>query len=299
MNVNRLRVTVAVVAVATASFVLYALLSGLWFPTGTFLVAVSLILIVAAATTLGVLSKSTFPFRVLAPYALAVVALFMLASVAFSTLGLQRLLWDSVLPVRIMVFGMLAGIALFISGVLWAPFGGRMCSRLAWDREDKLDLPVLEGALASILFLAPWFYLMSLLRDEPSTGKIIWIGYSAIFGLWLWGPGGFMLVVAAFVIFNGYEAVAGIASYSRPLVAVLILSGFTCIGPVVTGWLWYRSTKNLLKTHGWNRRLIESVTSSSIPTGYLSPFKSAFASYVVSYVASIFIFVIGSIFFSN
>ncbi len=108
-----------------------------------------------------------------------------------------------------------------------------------------------------------------------------------------------MLFVAAFVIFNGYEAVAGIASYSRPLVAVLILSGFTSIGPLVTGWLWYRWTKNLLKTQGWNRRLIESVTNSSIPAGYLNPFKSAFASYVVSYVASIFIFIIGSIFFSN
>ena len=80
----------------------------------------------------------------------------------------------------------LAGIAVLAVGLLWAPLGGWLATRLA--RSNGRRVTTWEGAQASLLFMLPWILMMAQLAGRPIPERALRIGYLLCFGVWLAGP---------------------------------------------------------------------------------------------------------------
>lgn len=73
-------------------------------------------------------------------------------------------------------------------GLLFSPIAAFDCGRAAGSRGLGARKYAVAGAVYSVLFLLPWIYLRSQLRNKPLTDCTIAGGYALIYGLWVLGP---------------------------------------------------------------------------------------------------------------
>ena len=95
-------------------------------------------------------------------------------------------------------------ILLLAAGILWSPFGGMICARMARRR----GLPAGRYARAawsySAQFLIPWIYLVAVLRGNPTNRETSRIDYIFIYTLWaVVALGTFGVFVGAFLHVDG------------------------------------------------------------------------------------------------
>ena len=73
-------------------------------------------------------------------------------------------------------------------GALWSPAGGLICRRMAKNRGLNGRRYFVAGSVYSILFVFPWFYLVSALRGRPSSARAVRRCYVLLYSAWLLGP---------------------------------------------------------------------------------------------------------------
>lgn len=75
-------------------------------------------------------------------------------------------------------------ILLFVAGILWSPFTGMICARMA----RRKCLPVGKYSTAawsySAQFLIPWIYLVAILQGNPTDRETSRLDYIFIYALW-------------------------------------------------------------------------------------------------------------------
>ena len=112
-------------------------------------------------------------------------------------------------------------------GLLWAPFGALICALTAKSRGLSIRSHAIAGAVYSILFLVPWFYLWAWQRNRPLSAFTSGSGYFLLYGLWIFGAIGEIAVLL--LTHSGYNPSGagtsdGMWALMAVLVAMLILS---------------------------------------------------------------------------
>ena len=186
------------------------------------------------------------------------------------------------LPIQIMTAFMQVSSALFLVGVVWAPLGGWLCIRLAEPRSMRWIGLWGESALASAYFLLPWFHFVFVVLKRRIPAKMVLVGYFALLGLWLFGPGAFMLGSAWLWVSLEWD---------RGPAALIVVLPLSLIGPVVTFASWRKSIKMLLIAKSWTWDPAQGA-ARAIPSDYLAPYRLAIAAYVFAYAAGAITFLL-------
>ena len=78
---------------------------------------------------------------------------------------------------------------LVVGGVclLWAPWGGMICARLARSKGLSVHHSATVGAIYSILFFFPWLYLVMRIHNRTVWKPAIWFVYFSLYAGWLFG----------------------------------------------------------------------------------------------------------------
>ena len=173
----------------------------------------------------------------------------------------------------------LAGIAVLAVGLLWAPLGGWLATRLA--RSNGRRVTTWEGAQASLLFMLPWILMMAQLAGRPIPERALRIGYLLCFGVWLAGP-------LAFAVTHAIAEVAASAPFS-PRDDLLVAWGVSLMGVIVNGLLWFDALQDHLRTQMQTRAPAEGDTASATPSIYRSPFRPAVASFLFTWLLIVLI----------
>ena len=168
------------------------------------------------------------------------------------------------------VFGLMGLLAAL--GLLWVPFGALICALTAKSKEQDIRKYAMAGAVWSILFLVPWFYLWAWQRNKPLSTSAVGSGYVLLYGFWIFGAIG--EVAALLLTHTGYNASgAGISGGMWVLMAVLVAM------LILSVWLLVIADTKSYTPHSYGGRIPPLHLSSLVL--YLSPFAFAYISMIL------------------
>ena len=195
---------------------------------------------------------------------------------------------------------MLAVPALFLLiplGIVWAPFGAAICGKIARKRGLDLDLDlgdeyIKAGLSSSFWLFAPWIYLVSRMRGKPLPHTLVIAAYCALFLLWMFGTWvpSFGL---SWLFFRGDDRVWGPfdkLGEKYELSSAILTSTIAIAVPIIALILWAVSLRQAYRLYrNYRRGAVSASQSASIEPVYLRPFKYAMATFVLTWVAVIYV----------
>lgn len=106
-----------------------------------------------------------------------------------------------------------------VLGLLWAPFAALSCAFIAGKRGLSARRYAVAGAIYSILFLLPWFYLLAELLNRRLPGFLIRLGYAVLYIGWIVGIIGLAFL---FIITSAYTSAGGYVFLGAGIVMVFL-----------------------------------------------------------------------------
>ena len=89
------------------------------------------------------------------------------------------------------------GIVLGAVGIVWAPFGGLICARIADTNTVNWRTRAVVGALYSASGFVPWLLLLTRMQGKDIYPPVIILGYGTLFAAWLLG---FSILFLVFIV---------------------------------------------------------------------------------------------------
>ncbi len=161
-----------------------------------------------------------------------------------------------------------ASMALFVVGLLWAPFVGIISGRVARKRNAIGDWYGVAGTGYSALFLLPWIYLMFRLYDKNIFVSLILLVYVWVYLIWL-------ALIAGYVGFL-YTEVFTSRHYAIELHGLVPVMANHIMWLAVVSlniFMWIFSLYRLLRVHRLDRARLGDAPREVLPGGaYIHPF---------------------------
>lgn len=187
----------------------------------------------------------------------------------------------------------LALLLLMPLGILWMPFAAAICGTIARKRGlDPGDGYIKAGLSSSFWLFVPWIYLVSRMRGKPLPHGLVIAAYCALFLLWMFGTW-----VPAFglswLFFRGDDRVWGPfdkLGEQYELSGAILTSIIAIALPIVALILWAVSLWQMSRRYrNYRRGALNASQSASIEPVYLRPFKCTIATFVLTWVAVIYV----------
>ena len=166
-------------------------------------------------------------------------------------------------------------ILLFVAGIIWAPFGGAICARMA----RRKGLPAGRYSTAawsySAQFLIPWIYLVIALRGNPTNRATSRIDYIFIYALWtVIALGTFGVFWGAFIHVDGdYGPFGDYAKSGTGRMSTHIFSLLIAFAPIPANvFLFQKTLRDLRRKRREDRQAIQDPKSP--PDCYALPHKA-------------------------
>ena len=187
----------------------------------------------------------------------------------------------------------LALLLLIPLGIVWAPFGAAICGRIARKRGlDPGDEYIIAGLASSFWLFVPWIYLVSRMRGKPLPHTLVFIAYTMLFLLWMFGTWVPALVLS-WTFFRGDERVWGPfdkLGEQYELSGAILTSTIAIAVPIVTLMLWALLLWQMSRHYrNYRRGGVNASQSASIESVYLRPFKYTMATFVLTWVSVIYV----------
>ena len=156
--------------------------------------------------------------------------------------------------------------------VIWAPFAGYVCFRLARGKGLKAADHAVFGAVYALLLFAPWLYLTRRMRNEGFSKGDYVAAYVLVYAFWL----SIMICHCIYAIFATGDSNLWYSSLLNVRLAIYLLVPIS-IGAV----LLIKSSKELLSRRA-RGELYQSL--------YLAPFAGASATFTVVVFTWLFLY---------
>ena len=187
----------------------------------------------------------------------------------------------------------LALLLLIPLGIVWAPFAAAICGKVARERGLKPGDGYIKAGLSSSFWLfVPWIYLVSRMRGKPLPHTLVIAAYCTLFLLWMFGTWvpSFGL---SWTFFRGDDRVWGPFDQlgeQYGLYGAILTSTIAIAVPIVTLILWAVSLWQMSRRYrNYRRGALNASQSASIEPVYLRPFKCTIATFVLTWVAVIYV----------
>ena len=168
-------------------------------------------------------------------------------------------------------------ILLLVVGIIWAPFGGMICARMARDR----GLPAGRYSNAawsySAQFLIPWTYLVAVLQGNPTNRETSRIDYILIYTLWaVVALGAFGAFIGAFLPPDGdYGPFGDLAQSGTGRTSTHIFTLLIAFAPIPANvFLFQKTLRDLRRKRREDRDVAQNSRARCASPTYGLPHKA-------------------------
>lgn len=168
-------------------------------------------------------------------------------------------------------------ILLLVTGIIWAPFGGMICARMA-RRKGLLAGRYSTAAWSySAQFLIPWIYLVAILQGNPTNRETARIDYTFIYALWaVVALGAFGVFWGAFIHVDGdYGPFGDLAQSGTGRMSTHIFALLIAFAPIPANiFLFQKTLRDLRRKQRQDRQASQSLRDRNSPPTYDLPHKA-------------------------
>lgn len=190
---------------------------------------------------------------------------------------------------------------LVLLGAFWSPFAAAICGRIARKRglipgneyiSTHGNEYIKAGFASSFWLFVPWLYLVYRMIGKPLAHRSVIVAYAILFPLWMYGTW-----VPAFglswTFFRGDDRIWGPfdkLGEGYELSGAILTSTIAIAVPVIALILWAVLLWQMIRIYrNYRRGALNPAQSASIEPVYLRPFKYTAATFVLTWVAVIYI----------
>ena len=190
----------------------------------------------------------------------------------------------------------LAVLALFLLiplGIVWMPFAAAICGIIARKRGlDSSDGYIKAGLSSSFCLFVPWIYLVSRMCGKPLPHTLVIAAYCVLFLLWAFGTWVPAFVLSGIFFWTDGDPFGPFNKLGEQyeLSSAILTSIIAIAVPVITLILWAVLLRQMYRLYrNYRRGALNASQSASIEPVYLRPFKCTIATFVLTWVAVIYV----------